>query len=151
MSVDYRSDLAEAIRTHIYDNDYKYTFGTLYEESDDATDADALAQWLSDELWNCDDVTGNGCGSYYCNSAAAREMVLANIEDVAAAYLEYCNADKFGRDIIGGNWEYMDVIARCYYLGAACDDIAEEFIQYVDDNRAALIASGAIVDDGESA
>lgn len=77
-----------------------------------------LEEFLNNELWNEDSVTGNACGSYYCNAYRA-EGAIGNIwED--GILREAC--EEFGGDL--GNWiergaEYCDVSIRCYLLGEA--------------------------------
>lgn len=97
----------------------------------DTSDRDALAEFLNDELWVDDGVTGNASGSYTFNRARAREYVLADFETVAEALREFCvEADEIGRRFLSEDWEWLDVTARCYVLGqaieAALDQLAEE-------------------------
>ena len=40
-----------------------------------AGDRDGLEEKLNDDLWACDNVTGNASGSYYCNAWKAEEAL----------------------------------------------------------------------------
>ena len=87
------------------------------------TDRDALAEYLNDELWTADNVTGNASGSYTFNAYKAKEYIFADPDAVAEALKEFCVetetiADKF----LAQDWEYFDVTARCYVLGQAIED-----------------------------
>lgn len=79
---------------------------------------------LYDSMWTDDSVTGNGSGSYTFNTAKAREHVLAGFEQVAEACREF--DVSLGELIEAGEWERLDVIARCYYLGQAIDEVVTE-------------------------
>ena len=87
------------------------------------TDRDALAEYLNDELWTADNVTGNASGSYTFDAYKAKEYIFADPDAVAEALKEFCVetetiADKF----LAQDWEYFDVTARCYVLGQAIED-----------------------------
>lgn len=102
----------------------------IVDEIDPAeyADADTLAEYLNDELWIADNVTGNASGSYTFNSRRAREYVIDNMDLLAECMQEYgCDADNVGNHFLAGDWEYFDVSIRCYLLGeciaAALDDL----------------------------
>lgn len=99
----------------------------------DYENREALSEFLNDELWTCDSVTGNASGSYTFNAYKAKEYVFADPDTVAEALQEFCVeaktiADKF----LSQDWEYFDVTARCYVLGqaieAALDSIENELV-----------------------
>ena len=95
-------------------------------------DIDELCEWLEEELWNCDSVTGNGSGSY-TNRAKAKEYVLSddgisNLQDMTdEGYIEY---DTIGEKMVDEDWGYLDVSIRCYKLSDAIhrvlDDLADD-------------------------
>ena len=90
-------------------------------------DLDELEQFLNDELWTVDSVTGNASGSYTFNRFQAQEYVCDNIDELKEAL------DEFGTDsetitdkFLSEDWEYFDVTIRCYLLGAAISEVLEE-------------------------
>lgn len=84
-------------------------------------DAEAFKEFLNDELWAVDSVTGNGSGSYTFNTWKAEENICHNLELAAEAYRE------FGYDGIpfDKGAEHIDVTIRCYLLGQAIDEVVE--------------------------
>ena len=95
-------------------------------------DRDELEEVARDELWVDDSVTGNGSGSYYCNTWKAEEALCHNWDLLADA------CEEFGQDIgeaVKRCAEFCDVTIRCYLLGqaiaAALDEVeAEQKIAY---------------------
>ena len=86
------------------------------------TDRDALAQYLNDELWADDSVTGNASGSYTFNAHKAKEFIFADPDTVSEALREFCvEAETIAEKFLAQNWEYFDVTARCYVLGQAIE------------------------------
>lgn len=123
---------------------YKYRRGTTernpemdWNEYMEAVKADAkeaieenldyCEDWESmyDELFIDDSVTGNGSGSYCCNSAKAEEAVQGIIfeDEAIEAFKEY------GYDGIPTEKgaESCDVIARCIALGYISGELEEYF------------------------
>ena len=84
-------------------------------------DAEAFKEFLHDELWTVDSVTGNGSGSYTFNTWKAEENICHNLDLAAEAYQE------FGYDGIpfDKGAERIDVTIRCYLLGQAIDEVVE--------------------------
>ena len=90
-------------------------------------DVDGLREWLNDELWADDSVTGNGCGSYTMNRAASKQNVIDNFPLLIEACQEFCVEYKeFGKKLYAEDWEWADVTIRCYLLGNAISDALEE-------------------------
>ncbi len=84
-------------------------------------DRDELEQFLNDELFTVDSVTGNASGSYTFNRVQASLYVLDNMDLLQEAIREFCIdsetvADKFLSD----DWEYFDVTIRCYISCNLC-------------------------------
>lgn len=83
---------------------------------------DALREYLNDELFVCDGVTGNGSGSYTFNYYTAEEYLCHNWELLAEAL------EEFGDDtsILKKGSEACDVTIRCYLLPRAIDEVLSE-------------------------
>lgn len=97
----------------------------------DFDDLEELEQYLNDELWTVDSVTGNASGSYTFNRFQAQEYVLNNIDVLAEALEEFgTDAETIANKFLSEDWEYFDVTIRCYVLSGciaeALEDIEEE-------------------------
>ena len=116
---DYRGqvyeDVAEYIKTEIDLEDW-------------SGDREGLEEQLNEELWTADRVTGNGSGSYFCNTWRAEEALAHNWGLLEEA------AETFGAEpVIGTGYEngaeYWDVTIRCYLLpemiSRVLDDLEE--------------------------
>jgi len=119
---DYRTETKENIRQWMEDN-------KDYIDYNDFEDTNDLEQYLNDNLWTADDVTGNASGSYYCNSYKAKDMVLEDMDTVREALEEFgVDAATIGEKFLDEDWEWLDVTARCFVLG-------ECISEYIEDNR----------------
>ena len=72
---------------------------------------------LYDDLFNEDYITGNASGSYTCSRREAMHYLLGNFDLISEA----CDAfgvsmDEIGRRFLNEEWEWIDVIVRCYLL-----------------------------------
>lgn len=81
---------------------------------------DGLEEYLNDELWADDSVTGNGSGSYICAYKAA-EYLCHNWDLLLEVLTEYGYDDP-----IGNGPEWCDVSIRCYLLGGAISEALDE-------------------------
>lgn len=83
---------------------------------------DDLREYLNDELWDNDSVTGNASGSYTCNAYEAEEYLCHNWDLLAEAY------NEFGcfKDVLSRGPESCDVLIRCYLLGQAIEKVLQE-------------------------
>lgn len=115
MAYDYYSAVEDDVREYINNNidldEWKGRKDDLYE-------------YLNDELWTEDSVTGNGSGAYTYNSKEAAEYLGDNLELVKEAF------DEFGSDyadFFNKGFEFADVTVRCYVLGSAISKVLEEF------------------------
>ena len=86
-------------------------------------DREGLEEYLNDELFVDDSVTGNGSGSYTFNAWKAEENICHNIELLGEA-CEYFGDD--GGQILKKGAEACDVIIRCYLLGSAIAAVLDE-------------------------
>lgn len=79
---------------------------------DKATDLD----FLHDIGWG-DYLTGNVSGSYYCNSAKAKETVEKRELLTDEGFLNYLRDNETHlEDLMDQGWEAIDVWARCYVI-----------------------------------
>ena len=90
-------------------------------------DKDGFFSDLYDMFWIDDNITGNASGSYTCNREAAKEYVFADTETVQEALKEFCvDADTIADKFLSEDWEYFDVITRCYCLSSVIWEVVEE-------------------------
>lgn len=85
---------------------------------------DELREALNAELWVCDHVTGNASGSYTFSTWQAEEYLAHNWDVLEEACAEF-GADM-GEEVKKGA-ENADVLIRCYFLGAAIDEVLPDF------------------------
>lgn len=84
---------------------------------------EGLEERLNDDLFIEDSVTGNGSGSYYCNTWKAEEALSHNW-DLLVEALEAFGQD--GTDVLKQGAEWCDVTIRCYLLGQAIAAVLDE-------------------------
>ena len=104
----YLENMIEDVKEYIKENNIDVT----------AVDVD----YLYDDLFIEDAVTGNASGSYYCNTWKAQEALQGN-EDLLQQTI-----DAFGIDMNEhwNDYEYLDVSVRCYLLADAIAYALEE-------------------------
>lgn len=89
----------------------------------DYENREALSEFLNNELWCCDSVTGNASGSYTFNAYKAKEFIFADPDTVSEALREFCvDAETIAEKFLAQGWEYFDVTARCYVLCQAIEN-----------------------------
>lgn len=116
----YREEMKNDVCEWIRDN---MTAADIAEHGD----VDGLREWLNDELWIDDAVTGNGCGSYTMSSDMSKDNVVDNFPLLIEACQEFCVGYKeFGKKLYAEDWDWADVTIRCYLLGNAISDALEE-------------------------
>lgn len=118
MEYDYREAVRNDVIEQVKDG-YKENSLRLYKEEG----RDALEEYLNDELWVDDQVTGNASGSYTFNTWEAEENLCHNMDLLAEA------CDEFGQDVgeaVKRGAEYCDVTIRCYLLGGAISEAIDE-------------------------
>lgn len=115
VSINYQNFLDEVrndLKQMIIDN---YPTRKQLEEADRET--------IYDDAFVDDSVTGNGSGSYYFNTWKSKENVLNNEEVVEEMIDEFCVDMKEHWN----DWEFLDVLCRCYLLGQIdIDELIEE-------------------------
>ena len=77
-----------------------------------------------DDAFISDSVTGNGSGSYFCNSYKAQEALgdLIWSDDLADMFREY----GYNSVPVEKGPEYIDVSVRCFLLDECINEIEEE-------------------------
>ena len=118
MEYDYREVVKEDVIEQVKDG-YKENSLRIYKEEG----RDALEEYLNDELWVDDQVTGNASGSYTFNTWKAEENLCHNMSLLEEA------CDEFGQDVgeaVKRGAEYCDVTIRCYLLGGAISEAIDE-------------------------
>lgn len=118
MEYNYRETVKNDVIEQVKDG-YKENSLRIYKEEG----RDALEEYLNDELWVDDQVTGNASGSYTFNTWEAEENLCHNMSLLE----EVC--DEFGQDVgeaVKRGAEYCDVTIRCYLLGGAISEAIDE-------------------------
>lgn len=104
-------------------NDVRTWIGDNVKFSEWKGDREGLEEYLNDELFVDDSVTGNGSGSYTFNTWEAEENICHNMELLGEA------CEEFGYDagqILNKGAEACDVIIRCYLLAPAIAAVLDE-------------------------
>lgn len=95
-----------------------------YIEENEINLEGARFDYLEDDLLMTDSVTGNASGSYTFNRWQAEENVKENLDEVVEILNDFgYEAEFLGNCIIEGDWEKLDVIARCWYVSVALAEI----------------------------
>lgn len=118
MEYNYRETVKNDVIEQVKDG-YKENSLRIYKEEG----RDALEEYLNDELWVDDQVTGNASGSYTFNTWEAEENLCHNMSLLEEA------CDEFGQDVgeaVKRGAEYCDVTIRCYLLGGAISEAIDE-------------------------
>lgn len=76
-------------------------------------DLEKDSEKLYELLCDCDDVTGNGCGSYTLSRAEAKSNIEAGNVDLMIDAMENYGISPAD---VQDDWERMDVLIRCYLL-----------------------------------
>lgn len=88
----------------------------------DYADTDELQEYLHDTLWTEDSVTGNGSGSYTCNTYEAENNIAHNWDLLNEALEEFGQTDI---NILEKGAKWADVIIRCYLLSECIAEVLE--------------------------
>lgn len=113
---EYIEQMKADIAQHVAENGYIY----------DGMSREELEEHLNDNLWDCDQVTGNGSGSYTFDKAQAKKNV-EGAEDIIREMAEefVCKEAAFDK-WLDQDWEWFDVSIRCYLLGEAIAEYLAE-------------------------
>lgn len=122
MDYNYYEAVADDVRNYI-ENEVNLKD---FEKAENWLDLEELSNYLNDELFIEDSVTGNASGSYTFNSYEAREYVIDNMNLAREAGYEYGDFERIADYILNEEWETIDVIIRCYVLFNAISEIMDE-------------------------
>lgn len=105
---DYRAAISNDLREYIKSNNW------LEEHSD--LDLDDMAETLNDEVWVCDDITGNG-GMFYDTEEKCEEYICHNLIlffDIAHELdIDFVHETKY---FSTNPAQYVDCVIRCYLV-----------------------------------
>ena len=107
-------------------SDVKNYINEVASDYMDCEDMDELRDELYDNLWDEDSVTGNGSGSYTCNSEKDKEYVSDNMNLMVEAYKDFDSIESLVDDLEALDFETIDVTIRCYLLSQALDEVLED-------------------------
>lgn len=118
---DYFKNVKDSILDKL-DDDYYYE-PEKFNEMDD----DELEEYINDTYFVSDSVTGNASGYYFFDNTKSREAVEDNLDLLREAIDEFDAKERFVDMFLDDNWEWMDVIIRCYVLGQVAGEAVKEF------------------------
>lgn len=75
---------------------------------------------IYDEMFICDEITGNASGSYTFSTYQAEENICHNMDLLQEACEEFCCEPKID------NAEWCDVTIRCYLLGQVLSEMMKK-------------------------
>lgn len=80
--------------------------------------------------WVADEVTGNGSGSYTFSRLEARRNFFEDDDSDDYIYRMcdegFSTQEEIGNHISTGDWEWVDVLIRCYLLGEVVQEVIDE-------------------------
>ena len=80
--------------------------------------------------WSDDSVTGNASGSYTFSRLEARLFFFedSDSEDYIHEMINegFTSSEEVGNHMASGDWEWIDVIIRCYLLGEVVQEVIDE-------------------------
>lgn len=86
---------------------------------------DDLYEYLYDQLWAEDDVTGNGAYGYFKDEDKAKAAVIDNMDILKDAIVNFCiSPEEIIKHLF--DWDYWDITIRCYLLSNAITDVMED-------------------------
>lgn len=118
---DYYQEVKDSVLDAL-DQDYDYD-----PEKFDEMDDDELEEYVNDEYFVRDEVTGNASGSYFFSNAKSKEAVEDNFDLLKEAVSEFDAKDTLADKFMDDEWEWMDVSIRCYVLGQVANKAVKEF------------------------
>lgn len=120
---DYEAQMREDIREAVEEL-------RKYKDFSNYDSVDEIVEFLNDELWADDSVTGNGSGSYFFSRWQAEEAICHNLWLYEDCIEEFGGPAKFDP-------ESIDVSIRCYLLSQVLQKMADdgEFDDLIEDEE----------------
>ena len=119
MKYDYRNAVIEDVREYIND---RIEDVREYIKENEVTDINEVYEFLYDDMWVSDSVTGNGSGSYTFNTYQAEENICHNLDLLGGACAEFGSS----ADLLKDGAEACDVTIRCYLLSECLNEVLED-------------------------
>ena len=117
---DYRKAICDDIKQWLENNKNEVSRQRIDRDDDEFFD------WLNEELWGEDSVTGNGL-DYYDTEEQCQEYVAANLALYFEAANEFCDFPNSGTPWVYKNpAQHMDCTIRCYLLGECIWKVIEK-------------------------
>lgn len=111
----YEDSMKPRIKDWILDN--------IEEEEMITMTDDEMYEYCYDNMWDCDDITGNASGSFFFNTWKAEEALCHNWDILEEAMSEFgCE----NINVIDKGAEWCDVTIRCYLLSQYLQEVIEE-------------------------
>lgn len=93
-------------------------------------DREEVEESLNNDLWDKDEITGNGGDFYFCTTEEAKEAVQDNISLAIESLREFCvPMETIGEKFLQEEWGYFDATIRCYLLGTAIAEALGEYYE----------------------
>lgn len=128
MMYNYNEAIKDSIRAYL-ENEFDWNRIT-----EDELDTDEVKELLEAELWTEDSITGNGSGSYTFNRYKAGEYVLDNMDLVNDMVQEFgIDNETVAEKFLDEDWEYFDVLIRCYLLNQCIDEVVDEYAEKIEE------------------
>lgn len=106
---DYYAAVTEDVKNYIEEN----------VNINDFDNKNEFCDYVNEQCWISDSVTGNGSGSYTFSTWKAEENLCHNFDLIKDT------EDEFG-ELDMSNPEAIDVSIRCYLLGQVCNEVCNE-------------------------
>ena len=116
MKYDYKNAVIEDVRENI--NDHIEDVREFIKENE-VTDVNEVYEFLYDDMFVSDSVTGNASGSYTFNTYQAEENICHNLDLLGEACAEFGSS----ADLLKDGAEACDVTIRCYLLSECLNEV----------------------------
>lgn len=114
MYYDYRKEMIQDIKNYIWMNDL---------QPEEGMSRDKYLEYLNDELWDKDEVTGNGA-NYYGTEEECEEYICHNLKLFFEALSEWgMSLNDLPSTLYEEPARYMDSTIRCYLLNECISKI----------------------------
>ena len=119
MTYNYKNAVTEDVRKYINNHIEDVR---KYIKENEVTDINEVYEFLYDDMFVSDSVTGNASGSYTFNAYRAEENICHNLDLLAEA----CEGFGSDTDILKNGAEACDVTIRCYLLSDCLHEVLSE-------------------------